>query len=84
MGNVLNFPVKQIKDKELLRLKGASDRIDRVVAEAITQDGLEPYEMAGILAHRLGALIKSLDGNSTLLGVCEKVIKKKAGATEGE
>ena len=84
MGKVLNFPLKQIKDKELLRLKDASDRIDQVVAEAIKQDGLEPYEMAGVLAHRLGALIKSLDGNSTLLGACERVIKKKAGAADRE
>ncbi|MCB9228454.1 MAG: hypothetical protein H6618_02495 [Deltaproteobacteria bacterium] len=80
MGKVLEFPQERRKDAGLLRLRRASDKIDQVILEAVFSDGVAPHEMAGILAHRLGALIGTTDQKADLLGLCEKVLKKKAGA----
>jgi len=82
MGKVLEFPPERQKDAELVRLKEASDQIDQVVLDAIRQKGIAPTEMAGILAHRLGSLIRHLDQNDALLGVCERVIKRQAGSEQ--
>ena len=76
MGKLLKFPGPE--NSNLMKLKETSDRIDDLVLNAICENGVDPYEMAGILAHRLGVLIRNLDNNPALLRVCEKVLKKQA------
>lgn len=77
MAKIIEFPKNRAKDAHLHKLKDLSDQMDQVVLAAL-REGVDPHEIAGLLAHRLGTLIRPIDHKSELWTVCEKVLKKQA------
>lgn len=79
MGKVIKFPGhKPLVDKEALKMLKVSDELDAVILRNLSDGNLTPKEMAGLLAHRLGTLMRTLDEKSKLMSVCEEVMKKQA------
>ncbi len=77
MAKVIDFPKKSQLDRTVKRLKQVSDDIDSIIIAAL-EEGVEPRDLSGVLAHRLGSLMRNIDEKSKLWGVCEKVLKKQA------
>lgn len=80
MSKVIKFPSRRRErdDPEVLKLLGVSQKIDAIVIEALHESGLKPRDVAGVLAHRLGSLMRQLDEKDKLWDVCERVLKKQA------
>ena len=81
MGKIIQFPQPSAghdEDETIFKLKEVSDILDNVILDAIVERGIEPKEIAGLLAHRLGALMRRLESKDALWDVCEKVAKKQA------
>ena len=77
MGELIEFPAAQRYDSEVIRLKEIADELDTVVLTHL-RDGVDARDVAGILAHRLGTLMRRLDDKSKLWLLCEKILKKQA------
>jgi len=77
MGKVIQLPVKS-KDAEAERLMGIAHEIDAVILKHLDLGDVDPRDLAGLLAHRLGTLMRHLDQKSQLWDVCEKVLKAQA------
>ena len=56
----------------------ADELLDEVILHAIIENQLDPKEVAGIMAHRLGSLMRKLEAKDDLWDVCEKVAKRQA------
>lgn len=79
MGKVLNFPARESsKDTEARRLMKIADEIDAVIVKHLDLGEVDPRDLAGLFAHRLGTLMRHLDQKSKLWEVCEKVLKAQA------
>lgn len=79
MSKIIRFPIeKRSSTSEVIRWKNASDRIDESLREGLEQHQLSAEELSGLVAHRLGALLRNLDDRSRIWGVCEKVLRKQA------
>ena len=89
MGKIIQFPTKQLKaklnvrseqtlDTEALRLMQVSDELDAVILKYIESGAVDPRDLAGLMAHRLGTLMRHLDQKSKLWDVCQKVLKSQA------
>lgn len=78
MGKIIQFPAHKRHDAQLHTMKAFADDLDQLMLHAILEQGLEAREVAGIVAHRLGTLMKSIDEKSELWGVCQKVVEKQA------
>jgi len=77
MGEVIQFPKNQHVDSNIRRLKEISDELDEVLIRALETD-IDTNELSGLLAHRLGTLMRNADEKTKLWLVCEKVLKKQA------
>lgn len=77
MGKILTFPERRL-NAELVKLKQTSDAIDDVILEALLNKGLSAQELAGLLAHRLGTMLRTLEAKASLWDVCAEVAKKQA------
>ncbi len=84
MGKVIQFqkPAKQTADKEALKLIAIADELDRVILKHIEAGSIDAKDMAGLLAHRLGSLVRHVQDNAKLLEVCEHVLKSQAAGNE--
>ncbi len=78
MSKVIKFPVQKRCDPEVLKLKEISDQLDEIILTHLTQGHVEVKDIAGLLSHRLGTLMRHLDDKSRIWDVCEKVLKKQA------
>lgn len=78
MGDLVKFPQKKSEERAMKHLLEISNEIDDIIVRAVTADGVKPRDLAGILAHRLGALMRHVEGKDKLLDVCEQVMKKQA------
>lgn len=78
MTKVLPFPAKKRVDQQVQKLKSISDAIDAIIIDAITNKNVDHHELAGLMAHRLGALLRHFEDKDKTWGVCEKVLKKQA------
>ena len=78
MGKILNFPSHKSHSYEVVELKKVSDNIDSILIDALENKGLEPFEVAGLLAHRLGTFMRPIEFKKELWRVCKEVIKKEA------
>lgn len=78
MGDVIKFPKEPRVDPNVRKLKEISDSLDAVIIHALEKEGIDPYELAGLVAHRLGTLIRPIEQKKKLWGVCEKVLKRQA------
>lgn len=80
MGKVIDFQSKK-KSKtdqtELARLLNLSDQVDQIILETLQKGLVDPKELAGILAHRLGTLISHFDNKTLLLQTCIEVLSKQ-------
>ncbi len=77
MGTVIQF-LRKSNVSEAMRLKEVSDALDRVILDAIKEKNMDPYEIAGLLSHRLGALMKGFSHKDDLWELCQKVVKRQA------
>lgn len=78
MAKVIRFPGKRKDDPEILKLLELSNRIDEVLVDALQDPDLKPRDVAGVLAHRLGTVMRQIDEKNKLWDVCQKVLKKQA------
>ena len=78
MGKVLNFPTRDKKEQEARRLMAIADEIDAVILRHLDGGDVDPRDLAGLIAHRLGTLMRHLDQKGKLWDVCEKVLKAQA------
>lgn len=78
MGQIIQFPSRPARDGEALKMMKVADEIDAVILKHLEAGELDPRDIAGLIAHRLGTLMRHLDGKSKLWDVCEKVAKAQA------
>lgn len=78
MAKIIKFPKQKRHDQAVLKLKDLSDRLDDVILGALAQEGIDPKDVAGLLAHRLGSLMRPMSQKDRLWDVCEKVAKRQA------
>lgn len=78
MAKVIDFPTEKRMSKQIKTLKRISDDIDGIVIQALVEEGVDPHELAGLMAHRLGSLLRGFDDKTKTWFVCEKVLKKQA------
>jgi hypothetical protein len=77
MGCVIQFP-RKANVSEAMRLKEVSDALDRTILDAIQEKKMDPYEIAGLLSHRLGSLMRGFSHKDDLWEICQKVVKRQA------
>lgn len=65
-------------DPEAQILMNISDEIDAIIINHLTAGDVEARDLAGLLSHRLGSLMRHIEGKEKLWDVCEKVLKKQA------
>jgi hypothetical protein len=82
MGNVINFPERKTLNATVIKLKRASDALDQVIISCLNDSDIDPKELAGLLAHRLGTLMKHMDNKQKLFAICQKVARKQADLDE--
>ena len=78
MGEVLKFPKIEDSHAEVVKLKEVSDAIDQIMLAALSENNLDVKDLAGLLAHRLGTLIRTVDSKDHVWAVCEQVLKRQA------
>ena len=83
MAKIIKFPAQGASKgptitNSIIKLKNASDAIDGVIIGCLQDPTLDPKEVAGILAHRLGALIKNMDQKEKLWQIYQRVAEKQA------
>ena len=78
MGKVIKFPEQNRRDAEVQKLLRIADEIDSVIISHLRSGDVEPREIAGLLAHRLGTLMRHVEQKGLLWDVCEKVAKSQA------
>ncbi len=78
MGDIIQFPKKDRREDEARRLLKVSDEIDAVILKHLDAGAIDPRDLAGLMAHRLGTLMRHLDQKTKLWDVCEKVLKAQA------
>jgi hypothetical protein len=65
-------------DTEARRLMRVADDIDQVILKHLHGGEIEARDLAGLLAHRLGTLMRHMDEKSELWDVCQRVLKGQA------
>lgn len=85
MGKVLQFNKKPVKDAKTDLLIQLSDEFDAVIVDAVFDQEIDPKDVAGLLAHRLGALIRQLEGpdREKLIRICQEITQKQANRSSG-
>jgi len=83
MGKVINFPGpdskrREASDTEAMRLMQIADEIDAVILKHLNSGAIEPGDLAGLVAHRLGNLMRHIDHKSELWDICQRVLKNQA------
>lgn len=78
MGKVIQLPVRDTKEQDARKLMAIADEIDRMILKHIDAGTIDPRDIAGLLAHRLGTLMRHLEQKDQLWDVCEKVLKAQA------
>ena len=78
MGQVIQFPNRPARDEEARKMMKIADEIDAVILKHLDAGDIDPRDIAGLIAHRLGTLMRHLDEKSKLWDVCEKVAKAQA------
>ena len=82
MGKVIQLDKHRKVDRETILLVNVADAVDTIVMNAIKNEGLDPRDLAGVLAHRLGTLIRHLENKERLFEVCTDVARGQAAVDE--
>jgi hypothetical protein len=69
-------------DTSTVKLLRIADEIDAVILRHIEAGDVDPKELAGLLSHRLGTLMKHIEDKETLVDVCVDVLRKQAAVDE--
>jgi len=69
-------------DGDTMRLLKVADEIDAVILKHLSAGAVEPRDLAGVLSHRLGTLMRHLEEKDKLVDVCQQVIAKQAAVDE--
>jgi len=69
---------KPTVDGEAIRLMQLADEIDSVILRYLKNENIDQWDIAGVLAHRLGTLLGHVEDKEKLWDVCEKVLKQQA------
>ena len=78
MGKIIQFPQRGSNDSQAKHLMGIADEIDAVIIRHLNAADVDPRDLAGLLAHRLGTLMRHLEQKTAVWDVCEKVLKTQA------
>jgi hypothetical protein len=78
MGKIIQFPVRDATEASAKQMMRIADEIDAVIVRHLDAGEIDPRDLAGLIAHRLGTLMRHIDGKSKLWDVCEKVLKAQA------
>lgn len=81
MGKVIpfeKFHARRYELDEAQKLVNFSTHLDNLIIDTLSENQIEVRDLAGVLAHRLGALIKNLDQKQQLWQVYERLLKKQA------
>lgn len=92
MGEVIPFAPKRKKAQdeqgvdpahadEAQRLMEIASELDDVILRNLHQGDVDPRDLAGLISHRLGTLIRHLDEKERLWSVCEQVLRAQAALT---
>lgn len=79
MGKVIQFRGRSdlTQRSEETLLKQTADMIDGIIHQA--HPDLSPEEIAGVLAHRLGALIRIVEAKERVWSICKNIAQKQSG-----
>lgn len=77
MGDLIRFKPKEKHDPTTIKLVNASLEIDSILLKYLGE-GVEERDLLGMLAHRLGSFLKSVESKEELWTVCERVLKRQA------
>lgn len=69
-------------DTSTVKLLRLADEIDALILRHVEAGDIDPKELAGLLSHRLGALMKHLENKEALLDVCVDVLRRQAAVDE--
>ncbi len=61
-----------------LRMLRIADEIDAIILRHMDAGDIEPKELAGLLSHRLGTLMKNIENKQELIDLCVDVLRKQA------
>lgn len=80
MAKIINFPGKTKLDIEAQKMLDVSNEIDNIVLKHLTNGDFQPHEVAGLMAHRLGNLLKHMTPEEKELAwkACIEVLNKQA------
>jgi hypothetical protein len=67
-------------DTSTVRLLKIADEIDAVILRHVESGDVDLKELAGLMSHRLGTLVKNLENKEQLLDVCVDVLRKQAAS----
>ena len=84
MGKVIKFPSRSREriDGTASKLMAIADEIDGIILKHLDAGDVDPRDLAGLIAHRLGALMRPMDQKSKLWDVCERVVRTQAAIDE--
>lgn len=88
MSNIISLDdirkIRAAKDQqvEAERLMEVADAIDAILIEHLNRGDLDAGDLAGVLAHRLGTLLKNVTHRDLLLSICERVLRKQAASSD--
>jgi hypothetical protein len=68
-------PKAQTAALKMLRI---ADEIDGIILRHMEAGDIEPKELAGLLSHRLGSLMKNIENKQELIDLCVDVLRKQA------
>jgi hypothetical protein len=69
-------------DTSTVRLLRIADEIDAVILRHVEAGDIDLKELAGLLSHRLGTLVRNMENKEVLLDVCVDVLRKQAASDE--
>jgi hypothetical protein len=69
-------------DTSTVKLLRLADEIDALIIRHVEAGDVDPKELAGLLSHRLGTLMKHLENKEALLDVCVDVLRRQAAVDE--
>jgi hypothetical protein len=69
-------------DSTTVKMLKIADEIDHVILRHIESGDIDPKELAGLLSHRLGTLMKNIENKEALVDVCVDVLKRQAAVDE--
>ena len=73
---------KTKSETSALKMLKIADEIDSIILRHMDAGDIEPKELAGLLSHRLGTLMKHIENKDALIDICVEVLRKQAAGDE--